>query len=127
MKTFHTIASLRAFLRSERQQGRTIGFVPTMGALHEGHLSLMRRARGECEAVVISIFVNPTQFGPHEDLERYPRDLEGDARLAAEVGVDAVFAPSTAEMYPEDSITYVEQGGTAFERLEGEFAAFGGQ
>jgi len=103
-----------------RRGARTLGLVPTMGALHEGHLSLLRRARRECDTVVISIFVNPTQFGPGDDLERYPRNLERDSALVAEAGADAVFAPSPAVMYPEGFASFVEQSGTAFERLEGE-------
>jgi len=121
MEVFTTIAGVREFVRSHRRGGRTIGFVPTMGALHEGHLSLMRRARDECDLVVISIFVNPTQFGPGEDFERYPRDLEGDCRKAQAVGVDAVFAPSAAEMYPDGFATFVEQEGHTVSCLEGRF------
>lgn len=93
---------------SLRSQGKTIGFVPTMGYFHEGHLSLMRRARRECDIVVISIYVNPLQFGPREDFDRYPRDLERDLRMAEEAGVDIVFAPSDEEMYPEGFQTFVE-------------------
>ena len=111
MKTHSTKQSLVAALAGERRQGRTVGFVPTMGALHEGHLSLMRRARGENDVVVASIFVNPLQFAPTDDLARYPRNLEADAALAAEAGVDHVFAPEVAEMYPHGSIaTRVDVG-----------------
>jgi len=91
-----------------RSQGKTIGFVPTMGYFHEGHLSLMRRARQECDVVVISIYVNPLQFGPREDFDRYPRDLQRDLKMAEEVGVDIVFAPSDEDMYPEGYQTFVE-------------------
>ncbi|RLA78036.1 MAG: pantoate--beta-alanine ligase [Deltaproteobacteria bacterium] len=91
-----------------RLQGRRIAFVPTMGYFHEGHLSLMREGRRLGDVLVVSIFVNPTQFGPSEDYERYPRDLERDLRLAEEVGVDVVFAPQASEMYPEGFQTYVE-------------------
>ncbi len=91
-----------------RLQGRRIAFVPTMGYFHEGHLSLMREGRRLGDVLVVSIFVNPTQFGPSEDYERYPRDLERDLRLAEEVGVDVVFAPQAEEMYPEGFQTYVE-------------------
>ena len=90
-----------------RDQGDRIGFVPTMGFLHEGHLSLMRRARDDNHALVVSIFVNPTQFGPGEDYKSYPRDLERDASLCREVGCDVLFTPSADEMYPENSVTTV--------------------
>lgn len=121
MEVFTTIAQVREFVGAQRRAGRSIGFVPTMGALHEGHLSLMRRAREECDVVVISIFVNPTQFGPGEDFDRYPRDLEGDCRKARSVGVDAVFAPGAAEMYPQGFATFVEQEGHLVSCLEGRF------
>ena len=91
-----------------RRDGRSIGLVPTMGYLHEGHLSLLRAARAECDVVVMSLFVNPTQFGPGEDLDRYPRDEERDLRLAAEAGVDLVYAPPVEEVYPEGFATTVE-------------------
>lgn len=90
-----------------RAEGKTIGFVPTMGYLHDGHLSLMRRARSECQTSVLSIFVNPTQFGPGEDLDRYPRDMEGDLQKAASEQVDLVYLPSARDMYPEGFRTYV--------------------
>ncbi|MCG0278317.1 MAG: pantoate--beta-alanine ligase [Thermanaeromonas sp.] len=111
MELFKTISGVREWVKDQRQQGRKIGLVPTMGYLHEGHLTLMRWAKKSCEAVIISIFVNPTQFGPQEDYERYPRDLERDLRLAREVGVDAVFAPEVEEMYPPGYATYVEVEG----------------
>jgi pantoate--beta-alanine ligase len=98
---------LRAALAVERRAGRTIGLAPTMGCLHEGHLSLLRAARAECDVVVMSLFVNPTQFGAGEDLERYPRDEGRDAELAAEAGVDLVYAPPVAEVYPEGFATQV--------------------
>jgi pantoate--beta-alanine ligase len=106
--TLRTKAELREALRQPRRQGRTIGLVPTMGAFHEGHLSLMREARRECDLVVVSLFVNPAQFGPGEDLESYPRDDERDARLAEEEGVDVLWAPSAEEMYPHGFGTAVE-------------------
>ena len=96
-----------------------VGLVPTMGYLHEGHLSLVRRARVDCEHVVVSIFVNPTQFGPGEDLERYPRDTDRDLRLLEEAGADVVFMPSVGEMYPPGFDDWVEVTGPLTERLEG--------
>jgi pantoate--beta-alanine ligase len=102
---------LRAALAPARAAGRTIGLVPTMGFLHEGHLSLLRAAREQCDVVVMSLFVNPTQFGPGEDLEQYPRDEERDARLASAAGVDLVYAPPVEEVYPEGFSTAVEVDG----------------
>src|SRR6186997_2003343 len=96
-----TKAELRSALAGVRRQGKSIGLVPTMGYLHEGHLSLIRAARAECDLVVMSLFVNPTQFGAGEDLDRYPRDEERDLRLAAEAGADLVFAPGVEEVYPD--------------------------
>jgi len=100
MKILHTTEDIRQFVRAHRAAGRTIGFVPTMGYLHEGHLSLVTAARAQCDVVVMSIFVNPLQFGPTEDFDRYPRDLARDAELAEQGGVAAIFAPSVNEMYP---------------------------
>ena len=108
MFIYHTIAEVREFVRQVRVKGSSIGFVPTMGYLHEGHLELMRRAKEKCDCVIVSIFVNPTQFGPGEDLERYPRDLERDARLAEGAGVDAIFNPEAKEIYPPGYCTYVD-------------------
>jgi pantoate--beta-alanine ligase len=102
---------LRSELVAARREGRSIGLVPTMGYLHEGHLSLLRAARAECDLVVMSLFVNPTQFGPGEDLDRYPRDEERDAELAGDAGVDLIYAPPVAEIYPDGFSTSVEVGG----------------
>jgi pantoate--beta-alanine ligase len=107
LRPTRTIAELRALLSPLRSTSR-IGLVPTMGAFHAGHLALMRKAREECDVVVVSLFVNPTQFGPGEDLERYPRDERRDLRLAAEEGVDLVFAPGPEELYPQGFQTRVE-------------------
>jgi len=108
MRIYHNIAGIREFVRQARSDGRSIGFVPTMGCLHEGHLELMRRARERCGAVVVSIFVNPAQFGPNEDFASYPRDLERDAAMAAGVKADAIFNPSVEEMYPPGACTFVD-------------------
>lgn len=102
MKTFTTASSLSEFTDRERSGGRKIAFVPTMGALHEGHLALMREARRHGEVVVVSIFVNPTQFNDPKDFERYARDLPGDLKKCEAAGVDLVFAPTVEEMYPVD-------------------------
>jgi len=106
-----TIAELRRCVAGWRSRGETVGLVPTMGALHEGHLSLVRQSRAACTRTVVSIFVNPTQFGPNEDFNRYPRDLAGDAAKLATVGADAIFAPEVAEMYPSGASTTVAVGG----------------
>jgi pantoate--beta-alanine ligase len=110
-RTVRTVAELRAAVAAARRAGRTIGLVPTMGSLHEGHLSLMRAAREQCGFVVASLFVNPAQFGPGEDYERYPRDERRDAALAAEAGVDLLFAPAVEEVYPGGFSTSVEVAG----------------
>src|SRR5207245_9745565 len=94
-----------------REENRTIGLVPTMGALHEGHLSLIHEARAMCDVVVVSVFVNPTQFGPNEDFNSYPRDLTRDSALLAEYNVDYVFAPTVGEMYRTGSATFVTCAG----------------
>ncbi len=105
-----TIEEIRSAVEKARQAGRTIGCVPTMGALHEGHASLIRRARELSDFVVVTVFVNPTQFGPSEDLAKYPRTLDADERLSEESGANAIFAPSVSEMYPADTHTTVEVG-----------------
>ncbi len=116
---------LRAALAPMRREGSSIGLVPTMGYLHDGHLSLLRAARAECDLVVMSLFVNPTQFGPGEDLDRYPRDEERDLRLAAEAGVDIVYAPPVEDVYPEGFATQVEVGGGLTDVLDGDPARRG--
>lgn len=113
-----TIAEVRAAVRETQAAGETVGFVPTMGALHEGHLSLVDASNAECDRTVVSIFVNPTQFGPQEDQDRYPRMLERDCELLAARGCWLVFAPSAREVYPEGYETFVEVGSVA-EPLEG--------
>jgi pantoate--beta-alanine ligase len=110
----------RESVRQAQVAGKAIGFVPTMGALHEGHLSLVDAARAECDLAVVSIFVNPTQFGPKEDLSRYPRDLERDLKLLASRGCDLVFAPTVEEMYPAGYVTSIDVGNLGCE-LEGGF------
>lgn len=108
-----TRAELRVGLAKARKAGKRVGLVPTMGALHEGHLSLMEAAHRECDFVVATIFVNPTQFAPNEDLSRYPRTFDSDLRGLTRVGVDLVFVPRESEMYSPEHVTFVEQGGVA--------------
>jgi pantoate--beta-alanine ligase len=107
LKIFTTIDEMRAASRAASGAGRRLGFVPTMGALHEGHLSLVRAARGSCDVVAASIFVNPTQFGPTEDLAKYPRSFERDREMLEREGVELLFAPSVEEMYPAGAVTWV--------------------
>ncbi|KNZ68869.1 pantoate/beta-alanine ligase [Thermincola ferriacetica] len=111
MRLLKTIEEAKAYIKEVKTAGRSVGFVPTMGYLHEGHLQLMKVARRECDTVIISIFVNPIQFGVNEDYDKYPRDLTRDCELAASVGVDAVFAPTAAEMYPSGYATFLEVEG----------------
>jgi pantoate--beta-alanine ligase len=118
MRRVRTVAELRAALAPSRREELTIGLVPTMGALHEGHLSLIRRAREQCDVVVVSLFVNPAQFNERADLERYPRDERRDGKLATAAGADLLFAPSVEEVYPSGFATTVEVLGLT-ERLEG--------
>jgi pantoate--beta-alanine ligase len=109
---------MKEYARGARAESRIIGLVPTMGALHEGHTALVARARQECSRVIASVFVNPKQFGPKEDYTKYPRDMEKDAEKLAAVGVDALFAPDVADVYPDGFRTYVNVEGIS-ERLEG--------
>jgi len=118
MREVADVSALKSWIGSARAAGRRIGFVPTMGALHEGHLTLVDEARRRSDAVVMSVFVNPLQFGPSEDFDRYPRDLERDRALAAGRGVDLLFVPSAATMYPPGADTRVVPG-PAGERWEG--------
>ena len=118
MRTIATIAELRAVLADHRAAGRTVGFVPTMGYLHDGHASLMRAARADTDVVVASVFVNPLQFGAGEDLDDYPRDLARDAEVAAGAGVDLLFTPAGDEMYPRPVLTTVSVARVS-EGLEG--------
>ncbi|MFC8687537.1 pantoate--beta-alanine ligase [Brevibacillus porteri] len=107
MQQVSTIEEMRVHIKEARRQGKTIGMVPTMGFLHEGHLSLVKAAREVCDLVVMSIFVNPLQFGPNEDFERYPRDIERDSKMAEEAGVDLLFIPEVSEMYPKPMLTNI--------------------
>jgi pantoate--beta-alanine ligase len=107
MKIIVSPKEIQTYCNQVRAEGKTIGLVPTMGAFHDGHLSLMRSARVENDLVVTSIFVNPTQFGPKEDFNAYPRDLESDSKLASQVGVDVIFAPTVNDMYPNGYATFV--------------------
>lgn len=111
MEIIRTISRLRELHRELARQDLTLGFVPTMGALHEGHLNLMRTAKTECDRVVVSIFVNPMQFAPNEDFARYPRDPEGDARLCAGAGADFAYLPEVETVYPKGFRTYIEVEG----------------
>ena len=111
MKIVNSIKELKSYLAEEKRNNKQIGFVPTMGALHDGHLSLVERCVKENDVCVVSVFVNPTQFGPGEDLEAYPRTLEADCILAGKMGADIVFAPAAKEMYPSADMTWVEVTG----------------
>lgn len=108
MKTVHTVQNLRDQVRQWRQAGLTVGLVPTMGNLHAGHMSLVKTAKQHSDKVIVSVFVNPTQFGPNEDFDTYPRTLEQDAYLLTEHGADLLFAPSVTEMYPQETFTWVD-------------------
>ena len=118
MKILHTIQDLRAWSRSQHQSGKTVGLVPTMGALHAGHASLIRAAAASCDAVAVSIFVNPTQFGPNEDYDRYPRTFKADCELAEFEDADVVFAPAVEGIYPANAETFVDVGSLS-DKLDG--------
>lgn len=121
MEIIDTIKELRLKVKKAKRDGKTIGFVPTMGFLHEGHLSLMKKARLETGLVIVSIFVNPTQFGPNEDFEAYPRNMEKDALMTQLCGVDILFTPSVSEIYPENYVTFVEVEGDITRQLCGKY------
>ena len=118
MEIIRSVEWMKSAARAAESAQHVVGFVPTMGALHEGHLSLVRAAKQQCSPVIVSIFVNPKQFGPSEDLEKYPRDLEHDCQLLEALGVDFVFAPEAAEIYPADFCTSVRVDGLS-EKFEG--------
>jgi pantoate--beta-alanine ligase len=120
VRVFKNPRELQTFIKKLKKEGKTIGFVPTMGYLHEGHLSLVRCAKKDNDLVVVSIFVNPTQFGKNEDYDRYPRDLQRDLKLLEREGVDIVFAPKVEDMYPPGFSTYVEETKLS-QPLEGKF------
>lgn len=119
MKIINKIKDIRAVIKEAQRSNKSIGLVPTMGYLHEGHLSLVKRARSENDIVIVSIFVNPTQFGPGEDYESYPRDIERDSKLVQREGADIVFTPKTGEMYPNTCSTYVQMEGNITKKLCG--------
>ena len=110
VQTVNSIDELKKWVRESRGSGKTIGLVPTMGFLHEGHLSLIQKAKAENDLVLISIFVNPAQFGPNEDFDRYPRDFERDRKLAEQAGADLIFAPDSSEVYPRESSISITAG-----------------
>jgi len=120
LATLRSVAELRKTVTAWRRKGQTVAMVPTMGALHDGHLSLVELAKRRCNHAVVSIFVNPAQFAPHEDFDRYPRDEQGDKAKLLTVATDLVFAPERREMYPEGFVTRMTVGGVA-EGLEGQF------
>jgi pantoate--beta-alanine ligase len=107
MKVAKTIKSVRKLVNAARRKGKRIGFVPTMGALHIGHISLIKKARQQTDFIVVSIFVNPTQFGPSEDFKKYPRPIKSDLAICRKASVDVVFAPSSQEIYPDENLTWV--------------------
>ena len=119
MEILRTVAEIQAYTRARKQEGKTIGLVPTMGALHEGHLTLMRAAREKCDIVIASIFVNPVQFGPNEDFDAYPRRFDEDCQKLKTISVDAVFYPESSEMYPEGFCTHINVDGEITHKLCG--------
>lgn len=119
MKVIHKIRDMVEFIKDVKRSGKTIGFVPTMGYFHEGHLSLMREAKKSCNIVVVSIFVNPIQFGKNEDYETYPKDLQRDLKMSEELDIDVIFNPEVKEMYPEGYCTYVDLDGNIVKTLCG--------
>lgn len=119
MKVLRTIKEIKEYAKTQKQAGKIIGLVPTMGALHEGHLTLMRAAREKCDIVIASVFVNPVQFGPNEDYDAYPRRFEEDCKKLETVPLDAVFHPEPAEMYPDGYATYVNVEGEITHKLCG--------
>ncbi|MCD6317750.1 pantoate--beta-alanine ligase [Candidatus Aerophobetes bacterium] len=121
MQLIEKIEEMKNYRKRIKNKGKTIGFVPTLGYLHQGHISLIKRARENCDEVVVSIFVNPLQFGPKEDYQRYPRDLSRDAEICQKEGVDVIFAPSLKEMYPKGYSTFIDMQGNLIQVLEGKF------
>ena len=119
MKVIKTVAEMKTFVKSVKKAGKTIGLVPTMGALHNGHLTLMKAAKEKCDIVIASVFVNPTQFGPNEDFAAYPREFESDCAKLESVGVDAVFHPEASELYPKNYTAYVTVDGDITSKLCG--------
>jgi pantoate--beta-alanine ligase len=118
VEIIRTVSWMKEFARKQRDENRIVGLVPTMGALHQGHLSLIKRARLQCSSVVASIFVNPTQFSPSEDFAKYPRNLPADTEKLENAGVQCLFLPEAKEIYPQNYSTYVNVDGLS-ERLEG--------
>ena len=116
MLTFETVKELDSHLDAERAEGKKVGFVPTMGALHEGHMSLIQRSQQENDLSVVSVFVNPAQFNDKKDLDNYPRDIEGDKRLLSMMNCNVLFYPSVQEIYPEESTEHVDLGGSVVAR-----------
>lgn len=119
MEVITTVEAMRQLVSQAKRQGKSIGLVPTMGALHDGHLELLRRAKSMCDVAITSIFVNPAQFGPNEDFSKYPRDFANDCTKAANAGIDIVFHPAAAEMYPEGYVTFVNVDGSITDKLCG--------